>query len=92
LHTELIIIENISLTILCLSLVRNLIRKQEVLDFKNDFNFWMITGVLFYFCLTTPYYTGLQLPFRNWFYWINALCNLTMYCLFIKVFMHFKSH
>jgi hypothetical protein len=96
LRTELIIIENISLTILCLSYYKNLLTQEEILDFKNDFTFWMITGALFYFCLTTPYYlcySGLTFTFRNSLYWINAVCNLTMHCMFIKGYVcSYKSH
>jgi hypothetical protein len=91
-RNDLIVIENVSLTILCLYYYKNLLVQstEKTIDYTKNFSFWIITGACIYFCLTTPYYILLQIinqKTRSAFYLINATCNIAMFCFFIKGYL-----
>ena len=89
-QSQTIVIENISLTILCLLYYKSLLTLPEIFDITKNFIFWVVTGAICYFCLTTPYYLLIGiLSYSHFpvFYSINAITNIAMHCLFIKGFL-----
>jgi hypothetical protein len=89
-HAELIILENIFLTILALYYYKKLVFTDRIIDFKSDFMFWVITGAIMYFCLSTPYFVFVYgLTFKNMqiLFLVNTVLNAFMHCFFIIGFL-----
>jgi hypothetical protein len=87
---DLIILENILLTILSFYYYKKLIFMDEIIDFKRDFMFWIITGAALYFCSTIPYYLlSAILTFKNMklLFFLNAIMNAIMHSFFMIGFL-----
>lgn len=88
-RTDLIVMENVFLTVFCMLFFKNLLF-MPYKGLKGDATFWIISGLTVYFCLTTPYHIMFNIiNSRNKasYYTINWICNIVMHCLFIKGFL-----
>ena len=94
LFTHIIVIENILLSIFCGLFYLKLFAEMVMINPAKKADFWIVTGMLFYFTITTPYYfffRNLSINSQQFLYVINAIGNICMHLLIIRGFLCFQA-
>jgi hypothetical protein len=80
-------IENLFIIMPCLFYLYEMIKSDDIIDFKTDSNFMATCGILFYFSTTTPYFFGAYSLFKLGLYEFFSLMNTVFYMLLFISFL-----